>query len=79
MVSLSWGFIQRIDLFARDLPTFNIGGQKRAGNVIGGILSMAILYLTFIFALTKLLHLAERRNPQVNTYLRKEAMSDEKY
>ena len=41
------------------------------------MLSLAILYLTFLFACTKLVHLLERHNPTVNTYTRADSYAND--
>ena len=75
---LNLDFIKKVDLFDAAVPSFNLSGKARIGTIYGGLMSLSMLYLTFLFASTKLVHMFERRNPTVNTYLRKDAFSNEK-
>ena len=74
---ISFSFLKKVDLFDKALPQFNLKGKSSIGTVFGGVLSLAILYLTFLFGCTKLVHLIERRNPTVNTYTRADAYENE--
>ena len=46
--------LKKMDMFAGHLPTFNIKGEQTVSTCIGGLISLIILCVTFIFALMKL-------------------------
>ena len=43
----------------------------------GGLLSFFVFYVTFLFSITKLKQLVERRNPTVNTYVDSDALTED--
>ena len=57
-----------LDMFGEPLPMFNIKGKSDVRTHCGGCLSIAIIFSTVAFALTKLEHLLERHNPTVNIF-----------
>ena len=68
-----------MDLFAAPLPTFNIRGQESVRTLCGSFLSIAIMYVTLIFAALKFMHLMQRHNPGVNAYVEYDAFNDLTY
>ena len=52
-----FGFLKRSDIFSKTLPSFNLNGQKRVGSIFGGLLTLMIFYITFLFALERLIAL----------------------
>ena len=46
---------------------------------IGGLLSLVILFITFLYASSRLLDLIKRHNPTINSYIEKEALMDDKF
>ena len=54
-----------MDLFATPLPTFNLRGQEAVPTLCGSILSIIIMYISFIFAALKFMQLLARHNPGV--------------
>ena len=62
-------------MFNHAVPSFNLKGNSRVGTVIGGLLSLTIIYITFLYGCTRLLHLYKRKNPTINTYERSDAFS----
>mmetsp|Transcript_24914 Transcript_24914/g.31087 ORF Transcript_24914/g.31087 Transcript_24914/m.31087 type:complete len:171 (+) Transcript_24914:2-514(+) len=70
-------FLKKVDIFEADLPSFTLNGKSRAGTIFGGMVSLCIIYITFLFCSVKLVHLLERKNPTVNTYMRKDTFDHE--
>ena len=74
-----FSFITNIDLFDEAVPTHNLNGKRTVGSTIGGLTTLSMFYIIFLFGMTKLLHLVSRQNPTVNNYSRKDAFeSDQK-
>ena len=63
------------DMFPRPIPAFNISGETEVRTHLGGCISIAIMYVTFIFATLKLQHLLSRHNPSVNVFVDQDALS----
>ena len=59
--------IKSLDLFAAQIPTFNVAGKSWTRTLPGAISSISIVAMTFIFGLMKLEHMVLRRNPQIST------------
>ena len=60
-------FLLDIDMFGAEVPTFNMKGQRKFKTSYGACTSVLILSLTLAFALVKLTHLDERKNPTITT------------
>ena len=65
---VNFAFVEKVDLFREALPQFNLKGKSSVGTIAGGLISIGMLYVTFLFGCTKLLYLVEQKNPTVNTY-----------
>ena len=72
-----FNFLTKVDIFEEPVPTHNLSGKKGVGTIIGGLTSLAMFYIMFLFGLAKLLHLIQRQNPTVNTYTRKDAFAND--
>ena len=58
--------LQRMDMFLSPVPSFNIDGRSHLTTMTGGIITFAILYVTFLYATLKFTHLMSKHNPSVN-------------
>ena len=67
--------LKRFDLFPSPIPGFNINGRDALQTGAGGLISFCIVYISFIFAFHKLMHMLERHNPQVNSYVNYDAFN----
>ena len=56
------------DLFPAPIPQFNSRGKKAVKTYFGGLISLIMIYLFFLFAVVKFLHLVTRHNPQIVEY-----------
>ena len=65
-----------LDSYAQPLPTFNIGGASEVRTHCGGCISLIILLVVFLFATLKMQHLLSNHNPQVNTFLERDAFDE---
>ena len=50
-------FISKLDIFGKAVPAFNIKGRGKVDTVCGGLASLFIIYITFLYASLKLMHL----------------------
>ena len=57
------------DSFPAPLPLFNSKGQEAIKTYFGGLVSLIINYLFFLFAVVKFQQLVTRHNPQIVEYL----------
>ena len=64
-ISNSFDFIQKVDMFGKSLPNLNIAGEEKIRTNFGGTISFLIMMLTTSFALLKLQHLLEKKNPTI--------------
>ena len=57
------------DQFVGRWPTFTLKGKAEVRTSVGALLSIAMMSISFLFALLKLTHLMARKNPLVNTFI----------
>ena len=62
-------FVKRLDLFGVEIPQLNLNGETQVKSSIGSIITIIIAILMFIFALIKLEHLANRKNPDLSSII----------
>ena len=55
-------------MFATRLPSFNINGKEEIRTSLGGLLSLVIYTMTFLYSLMKIQHLFLRKNPAITTF-----------
>ena len=67
--SVAFRFIEKLDIFGMQLPSFSLGGRTEVRSKPGAVLTIIILSLTLVFGLVKLQHLFEKKNAQINTNL----------
>ena len=58
--------LEGMDVFGRELPSFNLKGAGAVHTLAGGIATFAILLVVMTYAMIKLLHLFEKHNPGVS-------------
>ena len=56
------------DMFPAQIPQFNIKGKDTIRTYCGGLISLIINYLFFLFAMIKFQQLVTRHNPQIVEY-----------
>ena len=56
-------FIKSLDMFSKPLPSFNISGKTSVPTSVGACSTISIVVLTLSFALLKMQHLINRKNP----------------
>ena len=61
-------FLKNIDQYGQEIPSFNLKGEARVNTLFGGIITILILSLTFIYAVLKGIALIERTNPTINDF-----------
>ena len=50
-------YVRNLDIFAKDVPAFNINGQSEVKTLFGGILTCVIFVLTFSYATSAMIDL----------------------
>ena len=66
-------------MLGAEVPTFNIGGQDRVRTYTGGLVSLAILAATFLFAMHKLQVMFLRKSPDIVSFTNENAISNDDY
>ena len=64
----------RLDLFQQPLPGFNVRGHSTIPSLAGVICSLLIMLVTLLYAGLKFNHLITRHNPQITTYVERNAI-----
>ena len=64
-----------MDSFGEQLPSFNLKGKDSVNSVLGGIFSLALSLIIFMYGLLKFLHLLDRHNPNISSYYVEDGMS----
>ena len=57
LTSIPGKLLSRVDMFGAPMPTLNVKGKTDVKTMIGGLMSVLILGLTFAFALLKFQHM----------------------
>ena len=60
--------LKSMDMFAADLPKFNMRGEESVKTNIGGCCSIIIIYVSLMYAAHKFNHLVNKHSPQVLSY-----------
>ena len=68
--------LHTVDMFKETLPAFNIEGNRYVSTNGGGIISVTIMYIIFLFAVLKMQQLLSRHNPTVNTFVERDVFDD---
>ena len=55
--------LENLDIFGKNLPTFNIKGKLGVYTALGGFISLVIFVITLAYGTDKFITLVERRNP----------------
>ena len=58
--------LERIDVFGKPLPAFNLGGEDTVHTLTGGIFTFIIILILVTYGGLKFVHLIERHNPLVS-------------
>ena len=67
--ALSSQLLQQVDTFGKDLPTFNINGQKSIKTSVGGCVTLLIMTTMLLFSLNRIERMVTYSNPNVNSYV----------
>ena len=67
-------------MFGKPVPSFKLHGKKEITTVTGGLMSLTIIIITFLFSLSTLVKLVQRDNPSVVQFVRENAHTiDDEY
>ena len=72
-------FVRGIDLFGKDVASFNIKGQKKINTIVGGVVSLVFMTLIFMYGIAKFAHMSNKHNPNFSEYVMSEFYSAEDY
>ena len=64
-----------MDYFGYDLPNFNIKGSEKINTIAGGIFSLVLFMVVFMYGALKFSHLMTKHNPQIGSYFKENEMS----
>ena len=56
---------RKLDQFGREVPAFNLNGEKKVKTFIGGVITVGCICLLILFAASKLTELLDRQYPSV--------------
>ena len=59
-------FFSGIDIFSKELPSFNLQGETHIGTNYGGVCTLIVWLLTFAYALIRLEFLILKKDPNIN-------------
>lgn len=66
-----------MDMFREPLPMFNINGHTHVRTYCGGLVTLAIVCVLFLYAVLKFQHLMSKHNPVVNTFVERDALDED--
>ena len=69
-------FLSKFDIFALEWPQFNIAGREKLSTLAGGLGSLFIMLITFLYGSAKLMKMYLRENPTINNYMRHDAYTN---
>ena len=61
--------IDAIDLFKKELPTFNMKGKTHVPSYFGAFMSVLVALIVTVYALTKFIQLISKHNPNVSSWI----------
>ena len=65
-------YIRGLDSFAKEVPAFNIHGEPRVKTLVGGLMTMLIAIITFSYAASKMIDLAQKKDPFITESIDKD-------
>ena len=69
--------IDAIDLFKKELPTFNMKGKTHVPSYFGAFMSVLVALIVTVYALTKFIQLISKHNPNVSSWIEQGAVTSE--
>lgn len=65
-----------LDMYKTPLPSFNLDGSTHIRTHCGGLVSLVIILVLFMFSVLKFDHLLSKQNPQVNVYVERDVYDE---
>ena len=59
-----------MDAFGKELPKFSIKGGEQINSIVGGVLSIVLYMVIFMYAIFKFGHLSTKDNPNISAFLK---------
>ena len=69
--------IDAIDLFKKNLPTFNMKGKTHVPSYFGAFMSVLVALIVTLYGLTKFIQLTSKHNPNVSSWVEQGAVTSE--
>ena len=67
--------VEKLDIFPASMPSFNVHGKSNVQTFLGACITFMIVSLVIIYAILKLQHLQQKKNPSV-TIINSSDLSD---
>ena len=67
---------KRLDSFGEYLPNFNLKGKDQVNSVLGGIFTLALSLIIFMYGALKFLQLMDKHNPNISAYYQENGMAN---
>ena len=61
--------LKRLDIFKKELPSFNLRGKSKVASIYGGLLTIFMVAIICLYAGIKLSKLINRSNPNISSYI----------
>ena len=66
--SISASQFKKIDLFGISVPQLNVRGKSSVPTITGGLVSLVVIVVTFMFGLLKLEHMMRKKSPNISKF-----------
>ena len=71
-----FNFFGSIDIFSKELPSFNLQGETHIGTAYGGFCTFIVWLLTFAYALIRFEYLVLGKDSNINVILKQDVYDD---
>ena len=58
--------VEKLDIFPASIPSFNVQGKSNVQTSFGACITLLVVSLTVLYALLKMQHLQQKKNPSVS-------------
>ena len=69
--------IDAIDMFKKELPTFNMKGKTHMPSYFGAFMSVLVALIVVVYGLTKFIQLTSKHNPNVSSWFEQGEITSE--
>ena len=75
-MTVAEGF-KKMDIFGKELPSFNLKGKDRVHTIFGGFCTLILLVTIFQYGTLKMTSLITKTQPRMSSYFKEDVLSDE--